>query len=60
MSNHTDVEVNITEESCGGEIEWVKLKIDGFIKLKSGKIVRIIPEIIEEDPNKPKTGRSFT
>lgn len=55
--NYTDVEIMIDEASCGGEIESVKLKINGFIKLKSGKIVRIIPEI--EESNKPKEGRSY-
>ena len=57
--NYTDLEINFSEESVGGEIEWVKLKINGYIKLKSGKIVRIIPEVEEKKDDKPVSGRSY-
>ncbi len=32
MSDYTDVAMEFSEESVGGEIEWVKMKFNVFIK----------------------------
>jgi len=55
--DYTDYEVRVKLDHIEEEVEEIRIKISGFIKLKSGKLIRMIPEV-EEKPG-PKTGRSF-